>query len=73
MRPILWGVIWFVIGMLGWVYFSVIAGVSAGATGKADPLLMGLVYLFGVLFFFSLPVGVIAEIVGWFKRRRSKK
>jgi len=25
MRPIYWGVIWFFIGMVGWVFFSVFA------------------------------------------------
>lgn len=73
MRPILWGLIGLIIGMIGWVYFSVIAGVSAGVTGETDTFLMGLVYLFGMLFFFSIPVAVVAEIVGWIRKRKSRQ
>ena len=73
MRPIHWGVIWFFIGMVGWVFFSVIVGVGTGLAGQkvseAPPLLLALMYLFGIVFFFSLPVAVIAEIVRW---RRNK-
>jgi hypothetical protein len=73
MRPIHWGVIWFFIGMVGWVFFSVIVGVGTGLAGQkvteAPPLLLALMYLFGIAFFFSLPVAVIAEIVRW---RRNK-
>jgi hypothetical protein len=71
MRPIHWGVIWFFIGMVGWVFFSVIVGVGTGLAGQelseAPPLLLALMYLFGIAFFFSLPVAVIAEIVRWRK------
>jgi len=28
MRPIVWGVIWFFIWMIGWIAFSVFAGLS---------------------------------------------
>jgi drug/metabolite transporter (DMT)-like permease len=69
MRPIHWGVIWFFIGMVGWVFFSVIVGVGTAFGGEASPPLSALVYLFGIAFFFSLPVAVIAEIVRW---RRNK-
>jgi hypothetical protein len=75
MRPIHWGVIWFFIGMVGWVFFSVIVGVGAGLAGQklseAPPLLLALMYLFGIIFFFSLPVAVVAEIVRW-RRKKSK-
>jgi hypothetical protein len=69
MRPIHWGIIWFFIGMVGWVFFSVMVGVGTGLGGEAPPLLLALVYLFGIAFFFSLPVAVVAEIVRW---RRNK-
>jgi hypothetical protein len=69
MRPIHWGVIWFFIGMVGWVFFSVIVGVGTAFGGEAPLLLSALMYLFGIAFFFSLPVAVIAEIVRW---RRNK-
>lgn len=71
MRPIYWGVIWFFIGMVGWVFFSVIVGVGTGLGGEASPLLWGLMYLFGVVFFFSLPGAIVAEIVRWVKRKRT--
>lgn len=69
MRPIYWGVIWFFIGMVGWVFFGVIAGVAEFA-GEASPLLSGLMYLFGIVFFFSLPVAIVAEIVRWYRTRK---
>jgi hypothetical protein len=56
--------------MVGWVFFSVIVGVSTGLGGQASPLLWVLVYVFGILFFFSLPVAIIAEIVRWRRRKR---
>jgi hypothetical protein len=75
MRPIHWGVIWFFIGMVGWVFFSVIVGVGTGLAGQklteAPPLLLALMYLFGIVFFFSLPAAVVAEIVRW-RRKKSK-
>ncbi len=72
MRPLYWGVIWFFIGMVGWVFFSVIAGVGTGVTGKYDPMSWGLVYLFGMLFFFSLPAAGIAEIIRWRKKKKAQ-
>jgi len=33
MRPILWGTIWFVIGMFGWLTFSCIGGTGEAVTG----------------------------------------
>jgi len=73
LRPIYWGVIWFFIGMVGWVFFSVIVGVGKGLGGTVSSGLQNLVYVFGVLFFFSLPIAVIAEIVRWWKRRSIPK
>jgi len=71
MRPIYWGVIWFFIGMVG-IAFSVIAGVITGVSeitgeGEVNPILMVFVYIFGILFFFSLPVAGIVELVLWAK------
>jgi len=73
MRPILWGIIWFFIGMVGWICFSVILGLAMGLRAEADPLLLALVYLFGMLFFFSLPVTAIAEVIIWIKKRKKPK
>ncbi len=73
MRPITWGTIWFFIGMIGWVYFSVIAGIETGFSGKeaSDSSVIGYVYVFGILFFLSLPAAGIAEIIRW-RRKKSK-
>jgi hypothetical protein len=71
MRPIYWGVIWFFIGMIGWVAFSVVYGVIGGFSGSVPPAGYVLVDLFGSLFFFSLPVAVVAEIVRW-RRNKTK-
>jgi len=69
MRPILWGTIWFVIGMFGWLTFSCIGGTGEAVTGQKDQFMLALVYLFGVLFFFSMPVAITIEIVAWIKRK----
>jgi hypothetical protein len=73
MRPIYWGVIWFFIGMVGWVFFSVIVGVGTAFGGQAPPGLWALVYLFGIAFYFSLPVAIIAEVVRWYRRKKAPK
>ena len=70
LRPIAWGFIAMIGGGVLWVMFSVIAGVSMFASGHADPEVQALMYLFGILFFFSLPVAIVAEIVRYAKRRR---
>jgi hypothetical protein len=53
-----------------WVIFSVIYGVSLGFGGSESPTLRALVYVFGFLFFFSVPIAVVVEIVRWARRRR---
>jgi hypothetical protein len=73
MRPIYWGVIWFFIGMVGWISFSVIVGVGTALGGQAPGLLWTLVYLFGGLFYFSLPIAVVAEIIRWYRTRKHVK
>jgi len=71
MRPILWGTIWFFIGMIGWITFSTICGLSLGFTGECSGILLFLVYFFGLLFFFSLPVSIIVEIVKFVKSKKT--
>jgi len=72
MRPILFGTIWFVIGMFCWLTFGCIGGIREAVTGQEDPYWLALTGLFGVLFFFSMPVAIIIEIVAWIKRRGEK-
>lgn len=59
--------------MVGWISFSVIVGVVTGLGGQASGLAWTFVYLFGVLFYFSLPIAVVAEIVRWYRRRKHVK
>lgn len=72
MRPILWGTIWFVIGMIGWLAFSIIGGTLEGLSGEAQPLLKAWMLFFAIVFFFSLPVAIIVEIFRWIKARKKK-
>ena len=70
LRPIAWGFIAMIGGGVLWVLFSVVAGVSLGITGHASSEVMALMYLFGILFFFSLPVAIVGEVARYAKRRR---
>ena len=76
MRPIHYGIIFFAIGLIGWISFSVIIGfgngISQGLGGNANHSLDGYLYLFGMMFFFSLPISIIGEIIRWRKNKKSK-
>lgn len=72
MRPIIWGVILTFMGGFFWVIFSVIYGFGLGLGGTENPTLQALVYIFGFLFFFSVPIAIVAEIVRWARRRRTR-
>jgi len=67
-RPIVWGLILTVIGGVFWVIFSIFAAFEQLA-GKAG-IFTVLVYIFGILFFFSIPVAIIIEIANWIKGRK---
>ncbi len=69
MRPLGWGVVLFVAGLLGWIVFSVIAGIQMATEATVNPVFMFLVYFFGILAFFSLPVAFLIEIANFIKRR----
>ena len=71
MRPIVWGFILTVVGCFFWVIFSVLAVFEAfaGESGVSTALM----YVFGLLFFFSLPVTLIIEVVNWVRRRRAAR
>jgi hypothetical protein len=68
MRPLIPGLITFFGSGILWVYFSVIGGISEAISG--DVSLMPLVQIFGILFFFSMPVTIIAEVIRWKRRRK---
>jgi hypothetical protein len=59
--------------MVGWVFFSVIVGLGTAFGGEAPSLLLALMYLFGIAFFFSLPIAIVAEIVRWYRARKHIK
>ena len=69
MRPIFYGVIVFFGAGVLWFLFSVTAAFEmlVGEPGQSTALM----YVFGLLFFFSLPVSIVAEIIRW--RRQRKK
>lgn len=76
MRPIHYGIIFFAIGLIGWLGFSFIIGVgngiSEGFGGKANHSLDGYMYLFGTMFFFSLPIAIVGEIIRLRKHKKRK-
>ena len=65
-RPIIWGLIFFGIGAVGWVFSVVLAVVSLGK-------LKILANIFGIVFALSLPVTGIWELILWFKNPPSHK
>jgi hypothetical protein len=56
-----------------WVLFSAVAAAGEFGSGHVDPGMMTLVYLFGALFYFSLPVAIVIEVVKWARRRKQKQ
>ena len=68
MRPIGYGLISFFGGGALWVLFSVVAGLELGFTGTSE--FHPLVLVFFLVFVFSMPVALVAEVVQWRKRRR---
>ena len=71
MRPIGWGLLVFIASGLVWVISSFGAAVES-LTGQAGSTIL-VMYISGALFFFSLPVAIIAEIVRWWRRRRKRE
>mgnify|MGYP001562474105 CR=1 FL=1 len=63
MRPIYWGIIFFIIGALGWVTSVVFAVVTLGKFKL-------LANIFGYIFLTSLPAALLGELVGWIAKRR---
>jgi hypothetical protein len=71
MRPILWGVIGFVVGFLGWVGFNLMS-LGTYLHGGPNWLVQGGTFLFLLLFLFSLPIAIVAEIIIWIYDRPEK-
>jgi len=73
MRPIFWGIIFFMISGIGWVGFSVILGIGQGLGGEAPPPILNFLFnLFAFFFYLSLPVAIIIEIILLIKRKRER-
>lgn len=72
MRPFVWGTIWFVIGFIGWTTLSVILGITGGLGVESDNFGEFLLSFFFMIFFFSLPVAIITEIICWIKTKKMK-
>jgi hypothetical protein len=54
------------------VAFSVIYGIAAGFGSQIPSAGWVLIYLFGAIFFFSLPVAIMAEVIRWRRKKRRK-
>ena len=66
MRPIYLGVLFFIIGAVGWVFSVVLAVVTLGAFKI-------LALIFGILFIASLPFALFWELVRWARKHREKQ
>jgi hypothetical protein len=55
-----------------WINLSIVGGLIEGLSGERVQLLYGLVIFFGICTMFSLPIGVIAEILRWFLKKRER-
>jgi len=65
------GFILTLVGGIFWAIFSVIGALGEIATHDKPTLMLGLMYLFGLLLFFSLPVTVVIELENWVRRRKA--
>lgn len=79
MRTIYWGVISFLVGMAGWIAFNLAGDAIGGLVFSNFPpgfpsviSLAFIEFLFGLMFFFSLPVAAVAEIVRWRRKRMGR-
>lgn len=63
MRPIVWGIILFLISAVGWVISVVLAVITLGAFKILS-------YVFGVLFVASLPIALIFQLFRFIKKKK---
>lgn len=71
MRPIGYGLITFFGSGVLWFLFSVIGGIGEAVSG--DTSLLPSIYFFGAIFFLSIPISIIAEIIQWRRRKKETK
>ena len=71
MRPIAYGLIIFFGSGVLWFLFSIAAAFEwlSGYRGSGTVLM----YAFELIFFLSLPVAAVAEIVRWWRRRQRRE
>jgi hypothetical protein len=70
-RPIVWGLLGFIGGGVFWLIMSLVAESQrlAGQVVTASPFVL----LSSYVFFFSLPVNIVAELALWWNQRPVKK
>lgn len=73
LRPIAWGFIATIGGGVLWILLSWAGAIGELATGEKDPVMLALVYVFGVMFLFGFPTAIVAEILLWVRRRRKRQ
>jgi nitrate/nitrite transporter NarK len=71
-RPIFWSVLWFLVSLVLWINLSIVGGLIEGFSGERVQLLYGLVIFFGICTMFSLPIGVVVEILRWLLKKKEK-
>ena len=65
MRPIYWGLVFFLIGIIGFVGVSIYYDIIT--------LENALIYIFGAIAVCSLPTAVVVEVIKWRKRKEEKE
>lgn len=68
MRPIGWGLLVFIASGMVWIVSSFMFGVSLAIEGTEPE--MPILFISWAIFFFSLPVAIVAELVRWYMKRR---
>ncbi len=63
MRPILWGIIIFGLGLMGWVVSIVFNVLTLGKFREASNFIF-------VVTFAAIPVAILLELIRWFIKRR---
>jgi len=73
MRPILWGILWFFVGAVGSLLLSGTAYMERMTVGEVFILTLAFLQVFSFIFYFSIPVALIVEVVRWIRGRKNKK
>jgi len=73
MRPILWGILWFFVGAIGSLLFSGSVYWQRRFVGEVFILTLVFLQVFSFIFYLSIPVALIAEVIRWIRGRKNKK